>query len=676
LPSGIQLQASGVIAGTTALTGSYPFTAEVTDSSGQTATRAFTLTVSSTQQVLDVDNLYCPTDGGPTWGQVDSFATLPEVCFNTAMANTPANGAMVNVSTTAQLKLALAALSTLTCGERIILTAGMVYSGNFLIPQVVCPTGNWIYLQSSMVSSLPAESARYTTTYTSSDSVNHTVTLPQFGPCYAGVTSLPGRPPFNCPAVPGTYTAQLISPNGNAALTFVSFSTAVRLIGLEVTRTTGTGYVNSLINSYDQNLSYIILDRVWCHGDENEDETKLCLDTSTDSYMAVVDSYLGNFYCVSAIGACTDAHAIGGGDNDTLNYTSDNVEKFVNNFIEASGENIIYGGAPSIKVPANFEIRLNTFFKPLQWNPSDPAYNGGVRGHALIVKNLFELKNANLVLLEGNQMFNNWAGFSQDGTAVLLTPKNGNNECPICSVANVTVRYNTINSSAGAFQLVVTEDDSGHLSVGGNNWSVHDNVADNQGFSTCYDCFNLTQAFQIWAAPTITSASQTLYNVSVNHNTVVFAPSLNGTHYQAGLAIAGPLTSGGAGMFNISFINNILWPGGAGTSNPLGTKNSANCSNVSYGYTPIPVINNCYNPNTFGGNCFVANGSISWPGTNVTSVTTQSGLYTSYRNGDGGDYTIATGSRCQGAATDGSDPGANIAAVAAVIAGTPSPTIP
>jgi len=43
LPSGIQLQASsGVITGTTALAGSYPFTAKVTDSSGHSATLVLT----------------------------------------------------------------------------------------------------------------------------------------------------------------------------------------------------------------------------------------------------------------------------------------------------------------------------------------------------------------------------------------------------------------------------------------------------------------------------------------------------------------------------------------------------------------------------------------------------------------------------------------------------------
>ncbi|MGD0571147.1 MAG: Ig domain-containing protein [Candidatus Sulfotelmatobacter sp.] len=53
LPSGIRLQAAtGVIAGMTALAGSYTFTAKVTDSSGQSAANAFTLTVSSKLAIM------------------------------------------------------------------------------------------------------------------------------------------------------------------------------------------------------------------------------------------------------------------------------------------------------------------------------------------------------------------------------------------------------------------------------------------------------------------------------------------------------------------------------------------------------------------------------------------------------------------------------------------------
>jgi hypothetical protein len=59
------------------------------------------------------------------------------------------------------------------------------------------------------------------------------------------------------------------------------------------------------------------------------------------------------------------------------------------------------------------------------------------------------------------------------------------------------------------------------------------------------------------------------------------------------------------------------------------------------------MINKCWQPNTFAGNCFVDNGSIVWPEGNITSVESYSVLFTDYNDGDGGDYTIASGSPCK-----------------------------
>ncbi|MCP5559197.1 MAG: hypothetical protein H7A55_15735, partial [Verrucomicrobiaceae bacterium] len=47
LPTGITLSAAGVLSGTTAVNGTFNFTAQVTDSAGATATKAFTLTVTA-----------------------------------------------------------------------------------------------------------------------------------------------------------------------------------------------------------------------------------------------------------------------------------------------------------------------------------------------------------------------------------------------------------------------------------------------------------------------------------------------------------------------------------------------------------------------------------------------------------------------------------------------------
>jgi hypothetical protein len=73
-----------------------------------------------------------------------------------------------------------------------------------------------------------------------------------------------------------------------------------------------------------------------------------------------------------------------------------------------------------------------------------PGFVGGFDGNPFIVKNLFELKNAERVLFESNILENSWGGFSQAGFAILLTPKNqalhAGNVCPSCQVTDVTIR--------------------------------------------------------------------------------------------------------------------------------------------------------------------------------------------------------------------------------------------
>jgi hypothetical protein len=95
--------------------------------------------------------------------------------------------------------------------------------------------------------------------------------------------------------------------------------------------------------------------------------------------------------------------------------------KIVNNFLEASGENIIFGGGHATSAPADIEIRHNHMFKPLIWMRGQPGFVSGADGSPFIVKNLFELKNAQRVLFEGNLLENTWGGFSQAGFGILIT---------------------------------------------------------------------------------------------------------------------------------------------------------------------------------------------------------------------------------------------------------------
>jgi hypothetical protein len=134
----------------------------------------------------------------------------------------------------------------------------------------------------------------------------------------------------------------------------------------------------------------------------------------------------------------------------------------------------------------------------------------------------------------------------------------------------------------------------------------------------------------------------------------------------AAINLTGELQSTGWAIYGITFTNNAMLTELHGTYSSTGN-GAVNCTyGTGYG---APMIESCWQKYVFGGNCFVDNGTITWPGTNVTSVASLSALFTNYNNGNGGNYALASDSECRGAATDGSDPGADAVKVASVIGG-------
>jgi len=114
-----------------------------------------------------------------------------------------------------------------------------------------------------------------------------------------------------------------------------------------------------------------------------------------------------------------------------------------NNFLSAAGENIMVGGAtPFIAglTPSDIEFRHNYLYKPLKWK-DDTAYTTGP--NRVVTKNLFELKNAKRVLIEGNVFENAWPD-AQTGYGMMFTPRGGGSigSDPWTIVSDVTVRSN------------------------------------------------------------------------------------------------------------------------------------------------------------------------------------------------------------------------------------------
>jgi hypothetical protein len=117
-----------------------------------------------------------------------------------------------------------------------------------------------------------------------------------------------------------------------------------------------------------------------------------------------------------------------------------------NNYLEAAGENIMFGGAdPRIPdlVPTDITVADNYITKPLEWRE---------KGSRWSVKNLFELKSARRVLVERNVFEHNWVA-SQPGYAILFSPTNQGGRAPWTVVSDITFRYNIVRHVSSAFNI-------------------------------------------------------------------------------------------------------------------------------------------------------------------------------------------------------------------------------
>ena len=149
----------------------------------------------------------------------------------------------------------------------------------------------------------------------------------------------------------------------------------------------------------------------------------------------------------------------------------------MNNYLEAAGENVMFGGAdPKIPnlVPSDIEIRRNHFAKPLSWKVGHPDYAGTPWN----VKNLFELKNARRVLVEGNLFERNWL-HAQTGTAILFTPRNQSGTAPWSVVEDVTFRHNIVRHSGSG--MVISGRDTNFPSQPGERILIQNNLFDDIG---------------------------------------------------------------------------------------------------------------------------------------------------------------------------------------------------
>jgi hypothetical protein len=550
----------------------------------------------------------------------DGPAELPLVYVQSALANTPAPGKKTTVNAGGDLQ---SAINAAACGDTLMLQAGATFTGNYNFPNKSCDDQHWIIVRTASAdSTLPPEGTRIT-------------------PCYAGVASLPGRPPLNCKSTKNVMAKLVSKVTATAPVTFASGAGHYRLLGLELTRPVGGGITYALISmTSDSTNDGLVFDRLWLHGTA-QDETQKGVSLFSSTNLAVVDSYFTDFHCISISGACTDGIAIGGGNGDLPMGPY----KFDDNFLEASGEGILLGGSEATKTPGDIEVRYNHFFKPLTWLKGQAGYVGGSNGNPFIVKNHFELKNAQRVLFEGNILEYSWGGFSQVGFSILLTPKNqasgSLNVCPLCQVTDVTVRYSTISHVGSGLQVANGLSSNNGAPLAGERYSIHDITVDDINPTLYAGTGVLAQVSMGIGAPV-------LQDVLFNH--------ITGFPYDEVLNVGDDTSS--PKMVNFTFNNSIV---NAGLYPVWSTGGTTNCAFFNKPITTFPA---CFNPWYFTNNAIVAlpkNTPINdWPTGNFFPANMTAVGFTKYNNGIGGNYQLLPTSPYKNAGTDGLDLGANI----------------
>jgi len=570
--------------------------------------------------------------GATAFATMDGPAELPRVQVNSSMADTPAPGVRTMVPAGANLQQAL---KNAHCGDTLLLQAGATFSGIYNLPAKACDAQHWIVIRTSAPdSALPPEGRR-------------------ISPCYAGVGSLPGRPSFSC-ATPKKVMATVMG-NKAGPIILANGSNHYRLgPGLEITRPLSSlTYVN-LVSTAGASQQ-IVIDRDWIHGVPQYDTARGLL-LSGMTYAAIVDSYLDDFHCGALIGGCVDAQAIAGGTGSI----PQGIWKIHNNFMEGAAETILFGGVTTNSVtPADIEITNNHMFKPLTWMPGQPGFVGRPNADstkckttpgycAFVVKNLFELKNAQRLLLEGNILENCWSGFTQHGAAIAVNGLNPpNRTLSYISVMDFTVRYNRTSHTASVFTL----DDLGPNNLPVGRISIHDNIFDD--VSVKYQNGDTAGAFGgVYANCSGDSCANG--NISVNHNTELITRPVK--WFAVVGATNGPIP-------NWTYTNNIV------SVNPgLNIINGGATGCVDHKTSNAAKLAACFSPFTMTHNALIG-GTGTWPAGNYLPASAAAVRFVNYNNANGGNYKLLSTSPYHNAGTDGKDLGADITAVNSQLSG-------
>jgi len=314
-----------------------------------------------------------------------------------AGAGSTSTGSTIDVPAGGDLQ---AAIDTAQPGDTIVLAAGAVYRGSFMLPNK--SGSSFITIRSSApASTVPADGVRVAP-----------VNAPQLAKVQGGVA---GMAAFITEPGAHHYRLQLLE--------IVSTYAENQIVEIG-----GFGTAQDTLAEVPHD---IVIDRCYIHGDPvNGAKRGILLNAAASS---VINSYISDIKS-----AVSDSQAIGVSNGPgPLTIT--------NNYLEATGENIMIGGSdPSIPnlVPSDVTITGNTVRKQPGW-----------RNQGWIIKNLIELKNAQRVVIDNNLIEYCWQQ-SQLGYAFMITPVNQDGTATWTVVQHVKITNNVVRHVASAANVL------------------------------------------------------------------------------------------------------------------------------------------------------------------------------------------------------------------------------
>jgi hypothetical protein len=477
LPPGVALSAAtGAIAGTPSQAGTFSFTASVSDSKATNASSALSLNISTAP--APAITTVSPNTGATAGGtSVTISGSNFQPGATVKFGNTPATSAQITNSTQIQATTPAKAAGSVNVavtnadGQVATNASAFTFAGaNPNGPILPAPP------QATVNTTFP-DTAGYTVTNvtpgrlqaainSASCSSNGTILqLPQgsvdneaivlaFKTCAsgqwiivttAGVT-LPSQGTRLDPSVYAGQLAKITNSATNISTIKTTPDSPVNhywLSGLEIEQ---AGFLQDAVvniggrTTVPTNFpSYIVVDRCYVHGRAT---TNTARDISINgSNIAVVDSYL------------SEGHEVGFDAQAITAFSAPGPILIQDNFLEGSGENVLFGGAslatnnPPYNIFVNdATLRGNFFYKPPAWRVSDPSY----MGIHWSIKNIFELKEGIRIVAENNVLENSWTD-GQTGYAVLFTPTTLSGVNTV--LQDVIFRNNIVRHAGSGFQV-------------------------------------------------------------------------------------------------------------------------------------------------------------------------------------------------------------------------------